>query len=385
MRVSCPSVRLAACAAVCLISAAQRPAQAQSSAPSIRGTVEAGVVVQRYSAGADRTVRETSAPFGVLVRHTSGVGAYVRGLYAAAGGDGLGALSGIADVQGGVSYRRRLGGMVAEASLAASAPGRSAALTDAEFATATTLAFDDYAFETPTLGQGATVSPSVTVVVSGGRGVALGAGAAYYARSAFTPFVGDTASSAAPAEYSPADELVLTAGLTAQTGRASTVAIDATLVSYGDDAFDGVTFSPGNRLSGTLRWAMGGGPVRGRVLAHYRHVFDGAVGARTVVYQRPEHAMLTAGIGVYRGRSGVEVTAGARYFGVFQQAGTTLDVLNVLGEQQLLVDVGAAPTVEVMPGVALSGAFTYSFGVIEAVGASPLSGFRAGAGLRATF
>ncbi len=384
MRAPSPALRLAACVTVCLV-AAPGPAQAQPAVQAIRGTVEAGVVVQRYTAGADQTVRETSAPFGVILRHTSGVGAYVRGLYAAAGGDDLGALSGVADVQGGVSYRRRLGGVVAEASLAASAPGRGSALTDPEFATATTLAFDDYAFETPTLGQGATVSPAVTVVLPGGRGVALGAGAAYYARSAFTPFVRDAASTTPPPEYSPADETVLTAGLTAQTGRASTVAFDATLVSYGDDSFDGLTFSPGNRLSGTIRWAMGGGTVRGRFLAHYRHVFDGTVGARTVAYQRPEHAMLATGIGVYSGRSGVEVTAGARYFGVFQQAGTTLDVLNVLGEQQLLVDVGAAPTVEVMPGIAFSGAFTYSFGVIEAVGASPLSGFRAGAGLRATF
>ena len=341
--------------------------------------------MQRYSAGVDQAVRETSAPFGVIVRHTSGVGAYVRGLYATAGGDDLGSLSGIADVQGGVSYRRRLGGVAAEASLAASAPGRGSALTDPEFATATALAFDDYAFDTPTLGQGATFSPAVTVVVPGGRGVALGAGVAYYARSAFTPFVGDTTSTVAEAEYSPADEVVLTAGLTAQTGRASTVAFDATLVSYGDDSFGGVTFSPGNRLSGTIRWTMGGGPVRGRFLAHYRHVFDGAVGARAVSYQRPEHAMLTAGIGMYSGRSGVEVTAGARYFGVFQQSGTTLDLLNVLGEQQLLVDLGAVPTVEVSPGISLSGAFTYSFGVVEAVGASPLSGFRAGAGLRASF
>ena len=382
MRAPSPAVRLAACAAVCLVGAVQRPAQAQ---PSIRGTAEAGVVVQRYAAGEDQTVRETSAPFGVAVRHTSGVGAYVRGLYASAGGDGLGALSGVADVQGGVSYRRRLGGMIAEVSLAASAPGRGSALTDPEFATATALTFDDYAFDTPTLGQGATIAPALTVVAPGGRGVALGAGVAYFARSPFTPFVGDSASTAPSPEYSPADELVLTAGLTAQTGRASTVALDAVLVSYGDDSFDGLTFSPGNRLSGTLRWSMGGGPVRGRFVAHYRHVFDGAVGARSVAYQRPEHAMLTAGVGVYRGRSGVEVTAGTRYFGVFETSGTTLDLLNVLGEQQLLVDVGAAPTVEIAPGVALSGAFTYSFGVIEAVGASPLSGFRAGAGLRAAF
>ena len=385
MRALSSAVRLAACVTVCLVGAAQRPARAQSAEAPIRGTVEVGVVVQRYSADADQTVRETSAPFGVIVRHTSGVGAYVRGLYAAAGGDALGALSGVADVQGGVSYRRRFSGAVAEVSLAASAPGRGSALTDPEFATATALTFDDYAFDTPTLGQGATIAPAATVVLSGGRGVALGAGVAYFARAAFTPFVGGTASTAAPAEYSPADELVLTGGLTAQTGRASTVAFDAVLVSYGDDSFNGLTFSPGNRLSGTIRWAIGGGPVRGRFVAHYRHVFDGAVGARAVGYQRPEHAMLTTGVGVYRGRSGVEVTAGARYFGVFQQSGTTLGLLNVLGEQQLLVDVGAAPTVDISPGVALSGAFTYSFGVIEAVGAAPLSGFRAGAGLRATF
>ena len=366
-------------ALACVLPAAAQTGGAGRS--TFSGVFEASGMVQRYASDEGGAVHETSAPFGVAVRHASGVGLSVRGLYASAGGDELATLSGLADVQVGASYRRRVGGAAVEAALGASAPGRGSTLAGIEFATAAAIAFDDYAFEVTTLGQGSTVSPALTVVVPAGRGLALGAGVAYYARGAFVPFDGDEA------EYSPADEIVLTGGLTAQIGRASTFALDANLVTYGDDEFGGQSFSPGNRLTGTARWAWGGGPVRGRFLARYRHVFDGVVAAesRPVVYQRPEHAMLAAGLGVVQSGVGFEVTAGARYYGIIERSDTTLDLINVLGEQQVLIDLGASPSVEVMPGARLQGVFTYTFGVAEAAGASALSGFRAGGGVRVAF
>lgn len=355
--------------------------------PSITGEADASVIVQRYSTGESQAVRETSAPFGVSVRHRSGFGASLRGLYASAGGDGLEPLSGLANVQLDASIRRRVGQAAIEASLGAANTGRGSTLLDAEFATAAALSFDDYAFDVPTLGQGTTLSPALTAVVSAGRGLALGVGAAYYVRGGFVPFEGGTL------EYDPADETVVTAGLTAQTGRASTFALDAALVAYGEDTYDRQTFSPGQRVSGTARWAWGGGAVRGHLLAHYRHVFEGTVGAnsRPVAYQRPEHARVATGLGFYGAGSGVEVSVGARYYGTIRSADDTLDLLGVLGDQQVLIDVGATPTIQIVPGARLIGTFTYTFGIADAldiaetVGVSALSGFRAGGGIQTSF
>jgi hypothetical protein len=373
--------RLAVLASTFALAASGSAQTSPAAPPTLTGVVQAGASVQRYSAGDDQAVRETSAPFGAAVRHRSGLGLSIRGVYASAGGDGLETLGGLADVQLGASYRRRLGGGAVEATLGASLPGRGSTLTDNEFATAAAIAFDDYAFDVPTLGQGATVSPGLTVVVPAGPRLALGAGAAYYVRSPFVPFAGDDV------EYSPADETVLTGGLDAQIGGASTFALDVSFVTYGDDEFDGRTFSPGDRLAGTARWAWGGGLVRGRFLARYRHVFDGHVADDTepVVYQRPSHAVVAAGLQLVQDGTGVELTAGARYYGVIRGAETTLDVLNVLGEQQVLVDLGVAPTVAVTRGARVRGVFTYTIGVAEAAGAPSLSGFRAGGGLDVEF
>lgn len=356
---------------------------AQPATGAFTGVVEAGAVVQRYSTGQDLSVRETSAPFGAAVRHASGFGVSVRGLYATAGGDGLATLSGLADVQAGASFRRRLGGAAVEVAITASAPGGEPSLSDTEFPTAATLATDDYAFDVPTLGQGSTVSPALTLVVPLGGGLALGAGAAYYSRGAFVPFDGSTE------EYTPADEIAVTGGFTAQTGPASTFSLDASVVSYGDDAFGGQSFSPGNRITGTMRLLAGGGTVRGRFVARYRHVVDGTAGAssRPVVYQRPEHALVAVGVGLFGAGVGVELSGGVRYYGTLNlvDSDNPDTILNALGQHQVLIDIGAAPSVEVAGRARLQGVFTYTVGVAEVAGASPLSGFRAGAGLAVFF
>lgn len=364
-------------------------ASAQSTPSDFAISAQTGVVVQSYSTGEDQAVRQVSAPFRASVRHRTGFGASLRTYYVSSSGDGLDPLSGLADVQVGASYRRRVGGGAVEASLNASVPAGGATLTGGEFAMATAIAIDDYAFDVSTLGQGATVSPALSVVVPAGRALALGLGAAYNARGAYSPFADDTAS------YAPADEFVLSGGLDAQIGRASTFALDLSMVRYGDDEFGGRTFHPGSRLAATMRWAWGGGAVRGRLLARYRHIFDGevalsaapAVAGRTVVDPRPSHAVLVGAVQIWQQGTGVEFSAGARYYGVIKTVDEPLAILDVLGEQQVLIDFGLSPTIDVAPGVRATGTFVYTLGVanaagvVEEVGVSPLSGFRAGAGL----
>ncbi len=356
-------------------------ARAQTAPSSLTVQADASVVVQNYTTGDNEGVRQVSVPLRASVRHRSGVGASLRGAYVTAEGDALSPLSGLADVQVGASYRRRMAGGAIELSLGATLPTGGATLTPDEFATAVVIAVDDYAFDVSTLGQGSAITPGLAAVVAAGPGVALGAGVAYRARGSYEPFAGDTAA------YSPADELVLSGGLDAQIGRASAVALDVSMIRFGDDAFGGRTFRPGNRLAATMRWAWGGGLVRGRLLMRYRHIFDGEVpqtaGAapRAVVDPRPSHAVLNGGIQIVQNGVGVELSAGARYYGIIETPTEVLAILDVLGKQQVLVDLGVSPTATVSPGVQLRGTFVYTFGVAEAAGAPPLKGFRAGGGL----
>lgn len=356
-------------------------AVAQRAPSSLVVQADLGTVVQSFTTGEGEAVQQVSVPLRASVRHRSGVGASLRGAFVRAQGDALRELSGLADVQLGASYLRRMNGAAVELSLGATVPTGAATLTPDEFATATVIAIDDYAFDVSTLGQGAAVTPGIAAVVAAGPRLALGAGAAYRVRGSYQPFAGDTVA------YAPADELVLSGGLDAQIGRASTVALDVSVIRFGDDAFGGRTYRPGNRVAATMRWAWGAGLVRGRLLMRYRHIFDGEVplaataAGRAVVDPRPSHAVLAGGLQIVQSGVGVELIAGARYYGIIETPSEPLAILDVLGKQQVLVDLGLSPAVTLSPGVDVRGTFVYTFGVAEAAGAPPLRGFRAGGGL----
>ncbi len=270
-----------ALALVVLAAAAGASAQTEP-----RVVVDAGFVSQSYSTGDTQSVSEATVPLSVAVGVGRGLTVSLRTVYASVSGDGLESLSGLGDTQVGVGFQQPLGLALVDVTLGASLPTGQTALTDAQFATSASLAVDDYAFALPTLGQGAVVSPSVALAVPMGAGAAFGIGAAYSARSSYTLFDADTSS------YAPAGETILTVGLDASVSATSTFTLEGSYVLYGDDSYRGETFSPGDKASATMRIESGGRLVRTRLLARYRHVFDGAVGAaaRPVSYRRPSQA-----------------------------------------------------------------------------------------------
>ncbi|MEM1044421.1 MAG: hypothetical protein AAGI91_17565, partial [Bacteroidota bacterium] len=179
---------------------------------------------------------------------------------------------------------------------------------------------------------------------------------------------------------------VLTAGLDASLGGASTFTLEGSYVLYGDDTFGETTFSPGNKATGTMRLALRGRLARGELLARYRQVFDGTIEARPVGYIRPSQAQVVLGLGFGPESASLGVSAGARYYGsIDPDADDGIELVSFLADQQVLLDLGAAPTIGLGESAELFGSFTYTVGLTEAIGGETLTGFRASGGIRTRF
>lgn len=351
------------------------PARAQTDP---RAVVEVGAVAQSYPNGDNATVSELTIPLRASVMAVPGIlELSARTAYGSVSGDGLESLSGLGDTQVGANVRRPVGGGLVDLSFTASLPTGQTSLSDDQFATASVLALDDYAFALPSLGQGMVIVPGLTVAVPVGSGLALGVGASYSMPSAYTPF--DDGNS-----YAPADETILTAGFDASLGGASRFTLEGSYVMYGQDTFGTETFSPGDKIAGRLRLALGSGAVRGSFLARYRQVGDGTIGTpiRPVAFIRPNQAQVALGLTFVQPTVEVGVSSGLRYYGSFEDAADAANFESSLSGQQVLLDLAASPSVRVGPNTQVTGTFTYTLGIAEIAGAAPFSGFRAGGGVR---
>lgn len=341
--------------------------------------LDIGAVVQSYTVGESAELRQVSVPISASMRLPSGIGFGLRTVYATVSSDDLESLSSIGDSQLGLSYLRAAGRGIVETSVNLNLPTGKGTLDEAAFSTASTVAYDDFGFMTPTLGQGASISPSLSVAFPAGPEAALGFGVSYALKSAYEPFEADTSA------YAPGNELALTVGIDTRSG-SNSVSFDITAVRYGQDEFRGNAFQPGSKISATARWKLGTGRLRGRAIARYRHVLDGALGDddRPVVYLRPSHAILGIGI-LYDGPSaGIDVSATSRYYGSLKD----LNVESAFGDQQILLDLAVAPSFALAPTTRAYGSFTYTMGLaqlVEQANAPTFGGFRAGLGIAMSF
>ena len=357
------------------LAAAPLDARAQAS-PAPRVVVDVAALSQSYATGEDQSVAEVSVPLSIAAAVTPRLGLSARTAYASVTGDGLATLSGLADTQLGASWEQPVGGGILDLSLSLNVPTGQTALTEEQFATSATLALDDYAFAVPTLGRGLVLSPALAVALPLGDALAVGAGAAYASSSSFTLFASDTSA------YTPAAETILTAGLDASLGGASSFTLEGSYVTYGEDRYRGTAFRPGDKLAASLRLALGSGTVRSHVVARYRQVSEGEIATRgPVAYLRPTQAQVALGIDVVRPGVEVGLVSGLRYYGTLSEATSASAFATALADQQVLLDLGLAPTVRLGASAALRGSVTYTLGVAEAAGAAPLTGLRIGGGV----
>ena len=365
-----------------LVSLASTQALAQS-APSV--IVDASAIAQSYTTD-DGTVTQTTVPLRASFQLARNVQMNVRTAFATAEGDDLEAISGVTDTQFGARLSGSIGKGIVDLSMTASLPTGQTALSIEQLVTASTLSLDDYAFATPSFGRGTVLAPGASVAFPISETAAVGLGAVYSIASGYTLVAFDGV------DYMPGNELLLTAGLDAALGRSGLVTVEGSYVSYGEDSYREATYSPGGNLGGAVRLALGTGTVRTRWLASVRRVTEGTFtvpSARfqaTVPYTRPTQSTLAVGVDWVRPGFDLGLTGGIRTYGSDDSETTSETApVSALADQQVLLDVGLAPSLRLSPTARLRGAVTYTLAVGDEAEDAPLSGTRASVGLRMGF
>lgn len=332
--------RLALLGACCLATAVS----AQTRLPT---RVTAEVVYQQVlddPALADSSsLRQVSVPLVVIAPVAAGVDVSLRTAYASSSRDGIEAASGFADAQVALTVRRPVGGGEVAVGLAATVPA-GGGLSAEQAATAFLAAQEFYAFTSPALRRGPSVSPSLSVAVPVGPSLVVGGGAAYRLRTEFEPRVGLADA------YNPGDEITLTAGVDALLANGSTVAVDGFYVRYGTDTLGDFEYTTGDAFGVSAAWSGLVGRMPAGVFAAARQKaesdVDGATQARLGVNTAvPMQGRL---VGTLRARLGpalvADVSVGARYYAESEAYAS-----------RTLVDVRLVPAYRVAEGVAVLG------------------------------
>ncbi|GAB5536909.1 MAG: hypothetical protein Rubg2KO_31580 [Rubricoccaceae bacterium] len=364
---------------LCLLVLFASPLATAQTAPPV--IVDVSAIGQSYTTD-DGTITQVTVPLRASFQIARNVSMNVRTAFATASGDGLEPLSGLTDTQVGTRFSGTVGKGIVDVSLSASLPTGQTALSLDQLATASTLSLDDYAFATPSFGRGAVLAPGISVALPVSQTAAVGMGAVYSISSEYTLVQSDEAA------YMPGNELLLTAGLDATLGRIGLVTVEGSYVQYGDDSYREATYSPGGALGGTVRLALGTGPIRTRLLASARRVTDGTLSVpstrfqATIPYTRPTQNTLALGVDVVQPGFDVGLTGGFRTYASEAEPQSDTAPVAALANEQVLLDIGIAPSFRLSSTARLRGAVTYTRAVGEEAEDAPFSGMRASAGLR---
>jgi hypothetical protein len=334
-----------------------------SQRPPVRVTVLG--TFQQYSGTLDEgaaevEVSEFSAPVVVSAPLARNVGFTLRTSYGSVGGADVTGVSGVTDTQAALSYYRPVGPGSVVVSASANLPSGTSELEAEETAAAFLIGQSFYGFRLPSLGQGFNAGAGLTYALPAGDALVLGLGAAYRVRGAYTPV-------AEGPEYDPGDELLVTAGLDYGM-QGARFAVDVTYAVYSEDTSGDLAFETGDAFSVTAKWA---GTVGGRaasLLGRFRTKgeteFAEDLGIRLGQDQViPTQSRVLASIQVLNGeRLGLGVFAQGRQYAASE-----------LFDAKALFDVGATPSVRLVPNATLLTRVAVTFG--------DLSGVEVGGGL----
>ncbi len=321
-----------------------------------------GALYQSYSDNNDQNLTELSIPLTLSVPLGQRFGVSLIASQASASGDSLDSVSGISDVQVGLSYYQEVGEGSVVVSLGANLPSGKQELTTEEFATSIFLSQHYYNFRVPSFGQGLNLAPGIVLAFPAGDNVVLGVGVSYQLRGSYTPIEGQP-------DYEAGDELLLTGGFDYRVSRTANLSADVTFTRYSSDTFnDQEVYSAGNKITTTAQWLSYLGANELRLLVRYRSL---AKSTRPAVLGAVEEELrvLPAQLllrGAYRHRVSTAfvlgVLARARLFG-------ETDVF----ESTTLLDLGLTPEIALSQKAVLRTRFVYTFG--------DFTGFDVGGGL----
>lgn len=327
--------------------------------------VALSAVYQRFDDG-DQVLEEVSAPLVVQVPLGSQGGLSLMTGAAAANGDAYEGLTGLTDVQVGLSYRQPIGSGSLVASLGANLPSGKRELSPEEFATSVALSQNFYNFAQPGFGQGFSVAPGLTLAYPIGDLLVVGGGVSYQYKSGYTPVT------TMPGGYEPGDELTVTGGADVRLGTTTALSGDVAFTRYGADELDGAEFyQAGNRVAVSLQFLSHRGYDTFHVYARYSSRGRGQVplpggGLVTETHRAvPSYGRVHA---LYRLR-----TSETTYLGMLLQGRMYEETMAY--SSKTLVDVGVRPELRITREVSLVSRFIYTAG--------SFNGFTAGMGIAA--
>ena len=335
--------------------------------------ISIGAVYQNYS-NDDSDVSEFSIPVSMSVPLGRSLGLSLIANQASASGDSLESVSGLSDVQVGLSYYQPVGEGSVVFSLGANLPSGKIELTPDEFETSIFLSQHFFNFRVPGFGQGFNLSPGVVVAFPISETVVLGVGVSYQLKGSYKPQEG------MEDDYTPGNEILFTGGFDVRAGRTSNLSADVTFTRYDSDTLgDLEVYSSGSKITATAQWLSYLGVNVLRLLARYR---SQSKSSRPAVLGAVAEELRTLPaqvwlMGSYRHQLSrafhMGVLAQARLFGETDPSATNMLFGPEYFESKTVFDLGLTPEVALSDKVALRLRLLYTLG--------DFTGFETGGGL----
>ncbi|MFB3105756.1 MAG: hypothetical protein ACE1ZA_12665, partial [Pseudomonadales bacterium] len=140
--------------------------------------ISIGALYQSYTEN-DSSLSEVSIPLAISIPIGRNLGVSLIASQASASGDNVESLSGVSDVQVGLSYYQKIGQGSVVVSLGVNLPSGKRELTQDEFETSIFLSQHFFNFRVPGFGQGFNISPGVIMAFPVSENAVFGVGASY--------------------------------------------------------------------------------------------------------------------------------------------------------------------------------------------------------------
>ena len=241
-------------------------------------------VLQYWSMNGGDHFSELSSPFFLYMPFGYYLGLNVQTSPAMVNGNTLEKLSGMTDVQLGLSYHLERYNTVVNVGV--NIPSGKKELTSAQFQTSHLASLYQFDLRTPNFGQGLNLSGGLTWARPFGSSFVFGLGAAYQVRGSYKPIQGMLF------DYDPGDEILLTSGFDVKMDETSSFTFDFIFTSYGTDLIgDDKAFASGKKIVLNFKYEQYFGYNELLVFARYRSKDKNQIAIAGQLFQEEEKSI----------------------------------------------------------------------------------------------
>jgi len=370
------NIRLSLCVAIFVAGAGAAQAQTLGAnrnpvrtMPAVSASVS--TVLQDWTYN-DTGISELSTIISSRVQLRANLGLSINVSQATVDHDSLQRITGVTDIQLGLSYVAEFERSKLLATVNGNIPSGKRDLSKWAYDAAFPMGLSQYDFHVPYFGRGWGVAPGLAWVYTASESVAMGIGASYHVRGAFEPH------RQLPAQYNWGNEMSLS--WTGQWQATPSFGFSAQLIytSYGDDKIeDIVVYKAGNRTVGLLSAHARLGKNDLFATFHFRSVGENRI--RTLEALQPETIKYNTGL--MGGSLRYRIRATSIFMADVEARATrykdTFDVQDIGPSQLIRYDriqpipsmdifsVGVFPTIMISPAVSIPLRFRYSLGDAE--------------------